>query len=179
MKTQMTELENQTEARSSVYFCLPINDPPVRAALAWAGRDLPDLNPDKYHLTLRHIKGVDRLALDSLIKTARSICQNHQPFRLALDQPGDIPLINCYRPAASQPLLDLQADIDQAVCGLGFPVADYDYNPHITLGRQPKQTVWPVEPASWWVQQVELRRSDKSKEINPLLADFVLGSKTS
>ena len=171
----MTEAKNQAEAGSNIYFCLPINDQPVRTALARAGRDLPDRNPDKYHLTLRHIKGVDRPAWGSLVAVVKNICQNHQPFRLTLDRPGDIPLINCYRVAGSQPLMDLQADIDRATHDLGFPTADYDYNPHITLGHQPKQTVWPVGPTGWRVGQVELRRSVKDKEINPLLAEFVLG----
>ena len=162
-------------ARTDIYFCLPVDQPPVRAALAWAARDLSKTNPDKYHLTLRYIKQIDRLAFDSLLVAAAGLCQKHQPFSLALDLPGNIPRINCYRTAASQPLKDLQADIDQAVCDLGFPPADYDYNPHITLGRQPDQTVWPVEPASWRVDHVEIRQSDKKLEINPLLADFLLG----
>lgn len=168
-------MQNQNKEKSNVYFCLPVNYPPVRTALAWAGRDLSPVNPDKYHLTLRYIKQIDELALSALITATTEICQDYQPFPLALDQPGDIPKINCYRPADSQPLNDLQAEIDKAVCNLGFPPSDYDYNPHITLGRQPDKTVWPVEPAIWQARNVELRRSEKGSEINPLLFEFVLG----
>ncbi len=172
-------MPNQTnstaETKQDIYFCLPISDPPVRTALARASRDLPTTNPDKYHLTLRYIKQVNQLALDSLILAAGQLCQNHHPFSLTLDQPGNIPHINCYRPANSRPLKQLQAAIDRAVCDLGFPAADYDYNPHITLGRQPNQTVWAVEPARWQAGQVELRRSETVTDINPLLAEFLLG----
>ena len=170
-----SQTNSTAEVKQDIYFCLPISDSPVRAALARASRDLPATNPDKYHLTLRYIKQVNQLALDSLILAAGRLCQNHRPLSLTLDQPGNIPRINCYRPANSLPLKQLQADIDRAVCDLGFPPADYDYNPHITLGRQPDRTVWTVEAASWQARQVELRRSETGVTINPLLAEFLLG----
>lgn len=152
------------------YFCIPIDDEQVRSALARASRNLPPTNPDKYHLTLRYLKSVDQPAAAALVEIGQRICQRWRPFDLRLGQPGrfDQPPVDWYGVEASPELMRFQADLGRAVLDLGHPAADYDYNPHITLGRsQPAVPILKTTPTSWTVEAIEFRRAGSSPTPKP------------
>lgn len=155
---------------ADAYFCVPIDDGRVRSALARAGQNLPPANPNKYHLTLRYLKSVDQPAANALVELGRQVCRRQQPFALRLGRPGrfDQPPVDWYGLAASPGLMRLQADLGRAVLELGYPPADYDYNPHITLGRsQPAVAVLETDPVSWTVSAIEFRRAGSSPAPKP------------
>ena len=150
----------QSADRLDAYFCIPIDNPRVRSALANAGRQLPPIDPKKYHLTLRYIKSVSAPAAEILANAGQQICQQPR-FDLRLGRPGrfDQPPVDWYGVEASPELMKLQADLGSAVVALGHPPADYDYNPHISLGRcRQAGLVLAVAPISWTVEAVEFRR---------------------
>ena len=174
---------------TDVYFCLPIRDQQVLQALQAAGCNLPPRSPDKYHLTLRYLKGVPDSEQQRLVEIGRAICQKNLAFDLILDQPGSFEIDNdppesedlpprrvfWYGVKGAGGLHQLRTDIGRTLLDLGYPKADYDYNPHITLGRgRPPLTVPTVDPVEWRADQVELRQAGRNLPVNIRLAKFLL-----
>ena len=145
-----------------VYAGITINEADIVAALHQAGQYLSP-KESTYHITLRFIHSIERLKLPELIEAIRTICGSHESFKLTLSSPGFFPEgIAYYGIETSPALMVLQADIDRAVIDFGLPVADYIYNPHITLAKrvtEPKIIAVPAE--TWLVDSLEIRQSIK------------------
>ena len=161
----------------AVYACLPIYGADTLEALRGAAAELPEKDESRYHVTLRHIAGVSAAGLGELSEALEAACSVRTPFELALDRPGvfpNAPGVIYYGVAPSAQLSDLQAAIDRAVRNLGWPAADYAYNPHITLARGAGRAR-EVPPAGWLAETVEIRRAGKGGEAPGILASFRLG----
>ena len=159
-KKKATNERQSEQSRFPAYICIPIVNVAVLAELRAAGRRLPTREEHKYHITLRYVHEAEADGLSALQAAVRSVCLRHRPFELTLGKPGFFPGTVWQGVEHSALLLALQADIDSAVAALEYPPADYDYNPHITLGYDNLHPfVSAVEPVVWTVDTLEIRKS--------------------
>ncbi len=146
------------KCRQRLYVCIPVSDSRVKSALRLLARHLPPSNKKEHHITLRFIYEMEESAICALVKSAAWICSYYQPFELTLASAGYFPGVIWQGIEMSSSLLELQTDINQLVSSLGCPPVDYDYNPHITLGRtQRKAVLADSRPITWTVDALQIR----------------------
>ena len=94
------------------------------------------------HITLRFLGEVGPDTVVELREQLRDIAINHKGMRLTLEGLGMFDGSSAVFAGVSgasvccaAALADLQQDVEAAARALGFPDADYPFNPHITLGR--------------------------------------------
>ncbi len=142
----------ETRIRTFIAISLPervqielgqVND--VLAGQMLAGklpaRSVRWVQPHLIHLTLRFLGDTAVANLPSLATALDEIATHHAPFTLTLSELGCFP--NRQRPRVIWAGLSgdlpaaqkLQADIEQAVQGLGWAVEDKPFRAHLTLGR--------------------------------------------
>lgn len=101
-----------------------------------------------YHVTLRFLGETNDKQLLAL-KRAGPMTQSpiHAGFSLGLgslgvflDDDGHPKVLYANVRGNYPALFHIQEHVDEIVCGLGFPPADYPFKPHITLGYFPKMT---------------------------------------
>ena len=137
---------------------MPVSDSRVKSVLRSLARHLPPSNKKEYHITLRFIYEMEESALCALVNSVTWICSHYQPFELTLTSVGYFPGVIWHGIETSSLLLELQADINQLVSSLGCPPADYDYNPHITLGQTRRKAVLAdSRPITWTVDALQIR----------------------
>ena len=127
------------------YVIIPIKSRNVLRAVNGLKSKVLRYDNSPPHITLRFVHKIQpsspflRLrALKALNEAVQKVCESHEKFHLQLGELGAFPrdkslgvtwlgLENCNE------LYALREDIDRAVQSLGYPPADYDFNPHITI----------------------------------------------
>lgn len=126
--------------------------------------------PEKtLHVTLHFLGEVDPALLGSLEATMREGCHGFGAVQLQLDHLGAFPSLkrprNLWLGLAGQRdrLCALETLIRPRVTGLGIPLEDRPYTPHITLARDPLGSVVvpevTVAPVAWAVSELVLFES--------------------
>ena len=90
------------------------------------------------HITLRFLGDVVPAKVGELHGQLFDIAHNHGPIPLNVDGLGMFEgsrAIFARVSGAVAELETLQQDVDAAARAIGFPAADFPFNPHITLGR--------------------------------------------
>jgi RNA 2',3'-cyclic 3'-phosphodiesterase len=131
--------------RSFIAVDLPAN---VHQALAVLQQELQRVGapvswvkPDKIHLTLKFLGDISPERVTAIQAILHSIAAGTAPFRLQPLGCGAFPSLKQMRvvwvglQGASEPLLNLQQAIEQALVPLGFAVEDRPFRAHLTLGR--------------------------------------------
>jgi 2'-5' RNA ligase len=143
--------------------------------------------PEKtLHLTLHFLGEVDPALLSSLEARMQEACHGFGDFQLQLGPLGAFPSLkrprNLWLSVAGQRdrLTALEALIRPRVMGLGIPLEDRPYSPHITLARDPQAPVVVPEvslpPVAWTVSELVLFEStlQRGGAIHTPLARFSL-----
>ena len=95
---------------------------------------------DDFHITLRYLGKTSPHRAFSVMTESEKQLAHHQEFDLFLDKLGVFPdwdnpgVVWCGVSGDMEVLYEIQSIIDDAVREIGFPPADYEYSPHITLG---------------------------------------------
>lgn len=131
-------------------------DPALRHALrdrrdAWNWpRGASPVHPDKLHLTLHFLGGVPSERVPEL---QRGLAVAFSPFTLSIGVPKLWPHgIAVLEPHSEPPeLLQLHADLAQALVALGLQPEARKFRPHVTLARRAGAVAVPPEdaPLSW------------------------------
>jgi RNA 2',3'-cyclic 3'-phosphodiesterase len=121
IKIFLSDLENDLKS----------NCPPV---LKW-------VNPDNIHLTLKFLGNVDIGKIDSIIKSARAVTVDINPFSLTITQLGVFPNIKNIQvvwiglSGQLDSLLELQKRLENSLFHMGFPLEKRPFTAHLTLAR--------------------------------------------
>ena len=131
-----------------MFIALSAETREVRLAAAGYRRVLNGLLPGGFrsepslHITLRFLGDVGPGTAAELRGQLRDIAISHKPIGLTLKGLGMFDGSSAVFASVSGALVGsaaaleaLQQDVDAAAMALGFPDADYPFNPHITLGR--------------------------------------------
>jgi RNA 2',3'-cyclic 3'-phosphodiesterase len=128
------------------------------------------------HLTLKFLGEVAETRVNALAARLGDCAAGHVPFTLALGGVGGFPALGRARVwwigiAPSEPLLRLQAEVENALEAEGFEREARPFSPHLTIGRLPRGGR-PVAAAraqehaaavrydgSWRVDSLDLMRS--------------------
>jgi 2'-5' RNA ligase len=106
----------------------------VGAPVSW-------VKPDRIHLTLKFLGDISLERVTDLQGILQTIAGATAPFRLQPLSCGAFPSLKQMRvvwvglQGDSEPLLNLQQAIEQALAPLGFAVEDRPFRAHLTLGR--------------------------------------------
>lgn len=110
-------------------------------------RDLTGLRwvrPEGVHLTLKFLGGTLAGRVPAVEGAVAAAVRGAAPFRLALGAPGTFggsrgPRVVWLEMAGDvRQLRELQAAVEAALTGAGFPAEEREYAPHLTLARVPQ-----------------------------------------
>ena len=99
------------------------------------------VRPEGVHLTLKFLGDIDRERVQKVAEVMESAAGRHAAFDLTLGAPGVFPNARRARvlwlgvEGDLQPLRLLQASVEEALTGIGFPAERQPFNPHLTIGR--------------------------------------------
>ena len=169
---------------SGIYICLRVEEASVLKVLEKASRDLGSQR-ESWHLTLRFIGQMPSEQLPDLAEALAQTALNHHCLEMGLYKRGSFPGVLWYGVQATPKLRALQEEIDKKVVDLGLPAAEYEYNPHITLGRSKSKSLEDLEasnqPPSWlptWLaEDFEIRQSKLNEDGANCLYRFRLREK--
>ena len=99
------------------------------------------VRPEGVHLTLKFLGDVPGSRVDEIGHALSEAVAGHRRFEVSTGGFGAFP--NTRRPQVLwvglagrlEPLMGLQADVDAALVGLGFPAEKRPFHPHLTLAR--------------------------------------------
>lgn len=95
------------------------------------------IDPENYHLTLRFIGDVDMTVADDVVDTLARVARTG--FSISLDGLSSFgtkkPHAIVARLTTSQPLYELQSEIERRFQRLGLPPDRRKFTPHVTLAR--------------------------------------------
>lgn len=93
------------------------------------------------HLTLKFLGDIDTVHIPKVAEAMTQVVARHASFSLNLGMPGVFPNARRARvlwvgvEGDLQPIRLLQADVEEALTGIGFPAERQRFNPHLTIGR--------------------------------------------
>lgn len=92
------------------------------------------------HLTLKFLGEIDDSQLSRVTDALSDISRGFEPFSLQLHGLGGFPDEKHARTLwmgvkNKRPLRELQHRVEESLIATGFPAAEYEFRPHITLGR--------------------------------------------
>ena len=131
-----------------------------RSRLLWPSSAAPTL-PEHLHLTLHFIGAVPAARLGEI---ESALALPFDPFVLDFDGaalwPGGLAVLTASAPPPA--LAALHGRLAGAIGGLGLPVEQRPYRPHVTLARHAAGAVPPADPPrlSWRADGYALVRSD-------------------
>ena len=93
------------------------------------------------HLTLKFLGDIEAAQVPKVAEAMTQVAARQAAFGLNLGAPGVFPNARRARvlwigvEGNLQPLRTLQADVEEALTGIGFPAERQRFNPHLTIGR--------------------------------------------
>ena len=91
------------------------------------------------HLTLKFLGDIDANQIDAIAEMLEKTASGFSPFEVKLGSPGAFggknPRVLWLGLLAPSTLGELAVAIDKAMHGLGFPLENRKFHPHLTLGR--------------------------------------------
>ena len=93
------------------------------------------------HLTLKFLGDIEAAQVPKVAEAMTQVAARQATFGLNLGAPGVFPNARRARvlwigvEGNLQPLRTLQADVEEALTGIGFPAERQRFNPHLTIGR--------------------------------------------
>lgn len=93
------------------------------------------------HLTLKFLGDIDTARAPKVAEAMTQVAARQAAFSLNLGMPGVFPNARRARvlwigvEGDLQPLRLLQADVEEALTGIGIPAEKQRFNPHLTIGR--------------------------------------------
>jgi len=130
-----------------------------RDAWGWPSSASP-VHPDKLHVTLHFLGNLPSERVPELV---RGLAVPFTPFHLSLGHAKLWPHGIAVLEPRSEPdeLLQLHANLSQALVGLGLEPEARQYRPHVTLARRAFNAVAPADgpPIDWDVQGYALVQS--------------------
>ena len=141
--------------------------------LRQAGDGVRWVRPDATHLTLKFLGDVDGARIPDVVRAVQDVAQTYAPFTLRTSDVGGFPnrerakVVWVGVEGDLEALAGLQKEADEALGGLGFPLDERKYFPHLTLGRARRKPVEVGEDesrgyraVSFRVERIAVMRSD-------------------
>lgn len=150
---------------------------PLRVAepgLAW-------VRPEKLHVTMKFIEGVDEAGAGRLATAADAVAAHHRPFEMTLGGVGAFPNFRRARVVwmgiEGEPRLELLHHDLELACGeAGFEVEGRPFRPHITLARvRTPLALERARPFARAARRVAFAASDDVRSLG--LLESTLGSR--
>ena len=109
--------------------------------LQTAADDVKWVAPENLHWTLQFLGDIADEVMAEVCRVVARVARAYEPFSLTADGVGAFPKIEKPRTLwlgateGSEPLCELQDELEEALCELGFRGESRQFVPHLTLGR--------------------------------------------
>ncbi|MBK7369238.1 MAG: RNA 2',3'-cyclic phosphodiesterase [Candidatus Eisenbacteria bacterium] len=112
------------------------------------GNSVSWVKRDNLHFTLRFLAEQDEAGMAAALSAAREAAKSQATFEVALSGLGAFPVPKRARvlwaglEAGADAMRKLAIALDKSLAKHGFPAADHDFEPHLTLGRVRTPADW-------------------------------------
>jgi 2'-5' RNA ligase len=119
---------------------------------------------DNLHLTLAFIGEAAPKKADEIKAILETVV--FKPFDIQIDRLGTFSRGSLWWAglSKSQPLMDLQYEVESKLALCGFMMDSRGYSPHITIGRKVETSAkpWKIEPFGETVTRIDLMKSERA-----------------